>query len=60
MVELEEFIVYTVKCDLTKMTLKISQTHIITIITQGFNDDLKLHMNLNTPDKMRKRVVLNQ
>ena len=37
MVELEEFIVYTVKCDLTKMTLKISKPDRINKIAQGFN-----------------------
>ena len=57
---IEYFIGCTMKHDLAKTTLKIYQTHIITRITQGFNDDLKLCMNLNTPDKMRKRVVLNQ
>ena len=35
--EIEDFIVYTFKCDLTKMTLKISQTDLINKMTQGFN-----------------------
>ena len=35
--ELEEFIGCTIKRDLTKMTLKISQTDLINKMTQGFN-----------------------
>ena len=35
--ELEEFIRFTIKRDLTKMTLKISQTDLINKMTQGFN-----------------------
>ena len=35
--ELEDFIVYTIKLDLTKMTLKISQSYLINKTIKGFN-----------------------
>ena len=52
--EIEDFIVYTVKCDLTKMTLKISQPDLINKMTQVFNKDVKSLMTFNTPDIIHK------
>ena len=36
--ELEDFVVCTIKRDLTRMTLNISQPYLITNMTQGFNE----------------------
>ena len=47
--ELEDFIGCTVNSNITKMTLKISQPHLITKMTQGFNEDMKSLMTFNTP-----------
>ena len=49
-----------IRRDLTKMTLDIYETDIITKITQGFNEDVKSHMTFNTPDTTHQGVVLNQ
>ena len=57
---LEDFVGCTIKCDLTKMTLNISQTHIITKIPQVFNNDVKLLMNFNTPDISHGGTVCNK
>ena len=58
--ETEEFIGYTINCDLTKTTLNISQPDLINKTTQGFNEDAKLIMDLNTPTKKHKGIVRNQ
>ena len=42
------------------MTLKISQLDLITKMTQGFNEDLKSIMHLNTLDTSHKGIVRNQ
>ena len=57
---LEDFSGCTLKRDLTKMTLKISQPHIITKTTKGFNKDVKSLMNFNTPATPHKGIVCNQ
>ena len=46
---LEDFIGCMIKLYITKMNLNISQPHLITNITQGFNEDVKSLMNLNSP-----------
>ena len=58
--ELEDFVECTPKCDLTKMTLKIYQLHLIIKMTQGFNEDVKSLMTFNTPYTSYKGVVSNQ
>ena len=60
MVELEEFIGCTIKCNFTKMNLNISQLDIIKKMTQGFNKDVKLIMTFNTPDTPHQGIVCNQ
>ena len=60
MVELEEFIGCTIKCDITKMTLNISQPDISKKTTQGFNKDVKSLMTFNTPDTPHQGIVCNQ
>ena len=44
-----------IKRDLTKMTLNISQPHLITKTT-----NMKSLMNLNTPDTLHTGIVWNQ
>ena len=58
--ELEDFLGCMIKCDLTNTTPKISQPHIITMTTQGFNNDAQSLMIFNTPDTPHKRIVHNQ
>ena len=58
--ELEYFVGFMIKCDLTKMIPNISQPHIITNTTQVFNEDAKSLMIFNTPDTPHKRIVHNQ
>ena len=58
--ELEDFIGCTIKRDLTKMTLNISQPDIINKTTQGFNEDMQSLMTFNTPATSHKGVVRNQ
>ena len=60
MVELEEFIGCTIKCNLTNMTLNISQPDISKKMTQGFNKDVKSLMTFNTPDTPHQGIVWNQ
>ena len=48
--KLEDFVGCTVRRDLIKMTLKIYQPHLITKITQVFNEYVKSLMRFNTPD----------
>ena len=60
MVKLEEFIGCTIKCDITKMTLNISQPDISKKMTQGFNKDVKSLMTFNTPDTPHQGIVCNQ
>ena len=47
--ELEEFLEFTIKRDLTKTAIKISQPDLTTNMTQGFHEDVKSLMDLNTP-----------
>ena len=58
--ELEDCVGCTINHDLTKMTLDISQTDIITKITQGYNEDEKSLINFNTPATPHKGIVCNQ
>ena len=60
MVELEDFIGFTINRDLTKTTLKISQPDLINNIIQGFDEDVKLLMTFNTPATTHKGIVRNQ
>ena len=59
-VPLEDFLLYTIKLDLTNMTLKISQPHLITTMTQLFNKYVKSLMNFNTPATPHKVIVRDQ
>ena len=56
--ELEDFIGCTIEFDLTKMTLKISQPDLITMMTQGFNKDLKSLITFNTHINHISRLYL--
>ena len=56
--ELDEFIGCEIKGDLTKMTLKISQPDLITMMTQGFNKDLKSLITFNTHINHISRLYL--
>ena len=58
--ELEYFIECTIKCNPDKMTLNISQPHLISKITQVFNINVKSFMTLNVSDTSHKGVVCNQ
>ena len=58
--ELEEFLECTIKCDLTKMTINISQHHLINKITQEFNEDMKSLMTFNTQDAPHKCILYHQ
>ena len=49
-----------IRRDLTKMTLDIYETDIITKITQRFNEDVKSHMTYNAPDTPHKGILHNQ
>ena len=42
------------------MTLKISQPHIISKTTQGFNEDVKSLMTFNNPSTLHKGILYNQ
>ena len=58
--ELDDFVGCRMKCDLTKMTLKTCQPHLITKMTQEFNNNMKSLMNSNTPSTPHKEMVRNQ
>ena len=58
--ELEDLVRFTIKRDLTKTTLKISQQHLINKINQGFNKDVKYLMNFNTLEKPHQVIVRNK
>ena len=58
--ELEEFIGFTIKRDLTNMNLKISQPDLIKNMIQVFDKDVKSLMTFNTPATPHKGVVRNQ
>ena len=58
--ELEDFVGFTIKHDLTNTTLNISQPDTINKMTQVFNGDLKSLMIFNTPATPNKRIVSNQ
>ena len=58
--ELEDFAGCAIKWDLSKMTLKIYQPHIITNMTKGLKKYMKLLMNFNNPDTPHKGIVRNQ
>ena len=58
--ELEDFVECTIKSDLTKTTLKISQPHLINKITQGFNKDVKSLMKFNNPATTQEGIVFHQ
>ena len=46
---MEKILGYKIKRDLNNITLNISQSHLISKLTQGFNDEVKSLMTLNTP-----------
>ena len=58
--ELEYFVGFKIKCDLTNMTLNISQTHLITQMTQGFNRNIKSLMTLNAIATSHKGFLGNR
>ena len=58
--ELEDFIGCTIKRDLAKMTLKISQPDLINKMTPGFNEDAKSLITFNTPATPHKGIVYHQ
>ena len=58
--ELKDFAKFTIKRDLTKMTLNISEPYLIINMTQVFNKDVKSLTTFNTPDIPNKGIVRNQ
>ena len=60
MSELENFWGCTIKHDLTKMTLNIYQTHLITKMAQVFNNYVKSLMTFNASSILHKGIVNNQ
>ena len=58
--ELEDFLGCTIKHDLTKTTLNISQPDIINRTTQCFNKDMESLMTFNTPATPHKGILRNQ
>ena len=58
--ELEDFVGFTIKHDLTNTTLNISQPDTINKMTQVFNGDLKSLMTFNTPYTPHKGIVSNK
>ena len=56
-VTLDEFVECAIKHDLDKTNLKISQSHLITNITWGFNYYMKSIMTFNTPTTKPKDIV---
>ena len=46
---MEKILGYKIKRDLNNITLNISQSHLISKLTQVFNDEVKSLMTLNTP-----------
>ena len=58
--EIEYFIGCTIKHDLSKINLKISQPDLINKITQGFKEDMKSLMTFNTPSTPNKGIVRDQ
>ena len=58
--ELEDSIGCTIKRDLTNMTLNIYQKYLITKMVQGFKEDMKHLMTLNTPSTPHNVIVRNQ
>ena len=58
--KLEDFVGCTVRRDLAKMTLKIYQPHLITKMTQVFNEYVKSLMDFNTTYSTHKEAVSNQ
>ena len=60
MVELVDFVGCTIKRELTKKTLNISQPDLMNKMTQGFNENVKSLMTSNIPDKSHKGMVCKQ
>ena len=58
--EPEDFIGCTIKRDLTKTTLNISQPDLINKTNHGFKEDVKSLMAFNNSAKPYKRIVSNQ
>ena len=56
----EDFIGCTIKREITKMKLKISQPDLINKTTKVFNKDVKSLMAFNTPATSHKGIVYNQ
>ena len=57
---LEDVLGCTFNLGITKMTLNISQPHIIHKMTRGFNKDMKSLITFNTPATPNNGVVCNQ
>ena len=55
-----EFVGCMVKHDLTKMTIKIYQTRLITKMTKIFHEYVDSLMKFNTSASTHKRIVRNQ
>ena len=58
--DLEDFVVCTIKCDLTKTTLKIYQPYLINKTTQVFKKYMKSLTTFNKPDTLNKGIVCNK
>ena len=52
--ELEKFVRCMIKCEITKIPLKIYQQHLIIKTTQVLNEEVKSLMIFNTPDTPHK------
>ena len=55
--ELEDFVVCNIKQDPIKTTFNISQPYLITTMTQGFKEDAKSLMTLNSPATTHKDLL---
>ena len=53
-------LIRTIKCEITKTTLKIPQPHLINNTTQGFNKDTKSRIIFNYPTTKQKGILRNK
>ena len=58
--KLKYFVGCKTNCDLTKMTLNISQPHLITKMNQLFNKDVKALMTFYAPYTPHMGILRNQ
>ena len=58
--ELEDFIGFTIKREVTKTTLNIYQPYLMNNMTQGFNEGVKSLTTFNNPDTPHKGIIRNQ